>query len=92
MPDWQSNPLYYGVYSFPNVGATAQSREAIAAPVGRLYFSGEAVSRDYSATVHGAYLAGIDTANTIIRGSAVTTGSSVVLLVFLLLLSMFIHN
>ena len=92
VPDWQSNPLYYGAYSFPNVGSTPQSRDAIAAPVGRLYFSGEAVSRDYPASVHGAYFAGIDTANAIIRGSVVTTGCSVALLVSLALLSIVIHN
>ena len=92
VPDWYTNPLYYGSYSLPLVGATDQSRADIAAPAGRLYFTGEVVSRDYSMTVHGAYLAGIDTAMTIIRGSAMTTSSSVILIVCLLILSVLIHS
>ena len=92
VPDWYTNPLYYGTYSLPLVGATDQSRTNIAAPAGRLYFTGEVVSLKYSSTVHGAYLAGIDTAMAIIRGAAMTTSSSVILIVCLLILSVLIHS
>ena len=92
VPDWYTNPLYYGSFSLPLVGATDQSRADIAAPAGRLYFTGEVVNQNYSMTVHGAYLAGIDTAMAIIRGSAMTTSSSVILVVCLLILSILIHS
>lgn len=37
------------------------------APVGRVYFTGEHTSTHYNGYVHGAYLAGIDSANMLIN-------------------------
>ena len=75
VPDWASNPLYFGAYSNPKVNVTKQSYVDLAAPLGNLYFSGEATSEHYSAYVHGAYFAGIDTANAILSAHAVTSAA-----------------
>ena len=68
IPDWASNPLYLGSYSNTKVGVTDQTYADLAAPLGRLYFSGEATSNKYNGFVHGAYFAGVNTANDIIDG------------------------
>ena len=57
---WASDPFAGGSYSYVPVGATGEEYDALAEPVGsRLFFAGEATSRDYHATVHGAYLSGL---------------------------------
>lgn len=56
---WASDPLAGGSYSYLPPGATPDDYDALAAPVdGRLFFAGEATSRDHAATVHGAFLSG----------------------------------
>ena len=41
-------------------GSTSRDRKTLAAPVADvLFFAGEATSSDYPATVHGAFLSGI---------------------------------
>lgn len=61
---WNSDPFSRGSYSYSTVGATEpQDRAAMAATVGgRVFFAGEATSGQYPATVHGAYLSGLDCA------------------------------
>ena len=60
---WLSDPFAYGSYSYRAVDATSDDHDALAAPVAnRLFFAGEATSRDNSATVHGAYLSGLQAA------------------------------
>ncbi len=57
---WASDPLAGGSYSYIPPGASGGDRDALAEPVSdRLFFAGEATSRQYSATVHGAYLSGL---------------------------------
>ncbi len=57
---WAADPYALGSYSYVKLGATPESHDELAAPVGsRLFFAGEATSRDYNATVHGAYLSGL---------------------------------
>jgi monoamine oxidase len=57
---WASDSLAGGSYSFLPVGAVADDYDRLATPVAeRLFFAGEATHRDYSATVHGAYLSGL---------------------------------
>ncbi len=57
---WGSDEHAFGSYSFVGVGATEALRDTLAAPLdGRLFFAGEATSREYPATVHGAYLSGL---------------------------------
>ena len=65
---WASDPYAYGSYSYLRPGTDGDTLDALAAPVGdRLFFAGEATSRDYEATVHGAYLSGLRAAEEIIN-------------------------
>lgn len=57
---WASDPFSLGSYSTVLVGGKGSDRTALAAPLGnRLFFAGEATSREYPATVHGAFLSGL---------------------------------
>ncbi len=70
---WRSNPWVKGAYAAPGPGETHQ-RAALAKPIdNRLFFAGEATSREFMATAHGAYLSGISAAEAAAaaaRGSA----------------------
>jgi len=56
---WQSDPFSLGSYSSIPPGATGKDYDTLAAPIGdRVFFAGEATSRAYPATVHGAFLSG----------------------------------
>ena len=56
---WGSDPFAQGSYSHIPLGASGEDRDALGRDVeGRLWFAGEAVSRDNPATVHGAYMTG----------------------------------
>eukprot|EP01116_Phalansterium_solitarium_P020134 TRINITY_DN584_c0_g1_i1.p1 TRINITY_DN584_c0_g1~~TRINITY_DN584_c0_g1_i1.p1 ORF type:complete len:241 (+),score=12.22 TRINITY_DN584_c0_g1_i1:76-798(+) len=54
---WRSDPFARGSYAFMKVGATPADVEAIAAPVGRLRFAGEATFV-FPGYTHGAWLSG----------------------------------
>ena len=55
---WRGDPWTLGGYSAPRPGQ-AHQREVLARPVDdRLFFAGEATTRDTFATCHGAYLTG----------------------------------
>lgn len=57
---WSMDAFARGSYSHVPVGATPEDYDALAEPVeGRLFFAGEATSREYPATVHGALLSGL---------------------------------
>ncbi len=57
---WGSDPFSLGAYSFVPPGARLYDLALLAKPVqGRVFFAGEATSRRYPATVHGAMLSGI---------------------------------
>jgi monoamine oxidase len=57
---WRQDPYALGSYSFNAVGTRGKDRKALfgADWDGRLLFAGEATSRDYPSTVHGALLTG----------------------------------
>lgn len=60
---WGSDAYSLGSDSFYAVGSTPSDRATLAEPVsGSLLFAGEATSVSYPATVHGAYLSGVDAA------------------------------
>ena len=60
---WGHDPYSLGAYSFMGVGATPADRRMLGKPLaGSLYFAGEAVSENYSATMHGAYESGLSAA------------------------------
>ena len=67
IPDWWVNPFYQGMYSTPPLGFEVSQTQALAEPVGRLHFAGEATSVRYFGYVHGGYFSGIDAANEIIK-------------------------
>lgn len=61
---WGLNPLFYGSYSnvVPRgIEGLAEMRR----PEGRMYFAGEGTSDRYNGFMHGSYLSGIATVNTI---------------------------
>ena len=65
--DWSSNPLFLGAWASAEPGAF-KYREILRSSVGdRIYFAGEATSRRYRATVHGAWLTGVREARRIVR-------------------------
>ena len=57
--------LTQGAYSEPVVGMTSEDWENIGKNLGRLYFAGEATSKDWSGYMQGAYLTGDEKGNTI---------------------------
>ena len=68
---WQTDPWSCGAYSFVPAGATFDEYAELAAPIGeRLFFAGEATSRDFPATVHGAYLSGSRAARQVIAAAS----------------------
>ncbi|MEI7864985.1 MAG: FAD-dependent oxidoreductase [Chthoniobacterales bacterium] len=57
---WGHDPCSLGAYSFMGVGATPRDRVTLGKPIGRsLHFAGEAVSKNYPATMRGAYESGL---------------------------------
>jgi len=64
---WRHAPLIGGSYSHAKVGHT-KARQALAQPVdNRLFFAGEACSRDDFSTAHGAYETGVAAARLILH-------------------------
>ncbi|MDP1713539.1 MAG: FAD-dependent oxidoreductase [Anaerolineales bacterium] len=63
---WGKDPLAFGSYSHIPPFASGDDYDALFEPVDEvLYFAGEATSREYPATVHGAYLSGVAVAGKI---------------------------
>ncbi|XP_022993165.1 protein FLOWERING LOCUS D [Cucurbita maxima] len=58
---WASDPFSLGSYSNVAVGASGDDYDILAENVGdgRLFFAGEATTRRYPATMHGAFLSGL---------------------------------
>lgn len=61
---WGTDPNSLGCYSYDIVGKPADLYERLRAPVGNLFFGGEAMSLDeHQGSVHGAYAAGLKAAD-----------------------------
>ncbi|GAB4836127.1 hypothetical protein Ancab_001043 [Ancistrocladus abbreviatus] len=56
---WGKDPDSLGCYSYDLVGKPEDVYDRLRAPVGNLFFGGEAVSMDHQGSVHGAYSAGV---------------------------------
>lgn len=64
---WQVDPFSRGSYSYVGLEATPADYDLLARPIGEsLFFAGEATSRSYPATVHGAYISGLRAANEVL--------------------------
>lgn len=65
--NWKEDPFTRGAYSTSPVGEHLDDYDKLAAPIPagnpRIFFAGEATTRMYPATVHGAYVTGIREAN-----------------------------
>ncbi|RDX64573.1 Lysine-specific histone demethylase 1-like 2, partial [Mucuna pruriens] len=69
---WGSDPLSYGSYSHVSVHSSGHDYDILAENVGnRLFFAGEATSRQYPATMHGAFLSGLREASRIYRSARI---------------------
>ncbi|CAL0303789.1 unnamed protein product [Lupinus luteus] len=56
---WGVDPFSFGSYSHVSVGSSGGDYDILAKNVGnRVFFAGEATSRQYPATMHGAFLSG----------------------------------
>ncbi|CAL4941466.1 unnamed protein product [Urochloa decumbens] len=67
VPRWWSNRFFKGTFSNWPIGVSRYEYDLIRAPIGRVYFTGEHTSEHYNGYVHGAYLAGIDSADILIK-------------------------
>ncbi|KAF9922346.1 hypothetical protein FBU30_007572 [Linnemannia zychae] len=64
---WSQDEFAQGSYSFVGQKGTGDDYDRLAKSVGgQLYFAGEATSRQYPATAHGAYLSGLRAAKEIL--------------------------
>ena len=65
---WASDPYAMGSYSFNALGSEPAMRDRLAESLGdRVFFAGEATSRNYFGTVRGAYLSGLRAAREVLR-------------------------
>jgi monoamine oxidase len=63
---WHTNPLSLGAYPHLKPGSDLSACEIIAKPIdNKIFFAGDATSKDYMATAHGAYISGVNAANKI---------------------------
>lgn len=70
MTDWTSDPWSAGPFAIPVVGSTPKDFMAMAQPLNqRLFFAGEHTRYEYRASVHGAYLSGIDAAKVVMAST-----------------------
>lgn len=60
---WHSDPWSRGAYSYVPVGTSYRQYAELGRPVeGRLFFAGEATHAEHPATVHGAFMSGVQAA------------------------------
>ncbi|KAL7606190.1 hypothetical protein Lser_V15G19239 [Lactuca serriola] len=59
---WGTDPNSLGCYSYDVVGKPTDIYERLRAPLGNLFFGGEAVSIENQGSVHGAYSSGVTAA------------------------------
>ncbi len=73
---WGQDPFARGSYSYALPGH-AEARGKLAEPVDqRIFFAGEACSKDSFSTAHGAYLTGMAAADAILAGTAALASRS----------------
>ncbi|KAI7853467.1 amine oxidase [Circinella umbellata] len=67
VPRWHTNPLFRGSYSNWPIGELDQHHTNLKAPVGRLYFAGEALSKEAYGFLQGAWFTGEQTATHVMQ-------------------------
>lgn len=63
---WWNDGFARGSYSYIPTGAAPADISALAAPVGNIYFAGEATEPTHYSYLHGAYLSGIRAGNEVV--------------------------
>ena len=63
---WGKDRFARGSYSYVSTEAQPEDYDAMAAPLGNLFFAGEATCGTHPATVHGAYISGLRAASEVI--------------------------
>eukprot|EP01018_Ginkgo_biloba_P036298 Gb_23549 [translate_table: standard] len=66
VPTWWNNRFQRGSYTNYPILTGSNDFHEIRAPIGPVYFTGEHTSQKFNGYVHGAYLAGIDTAKMLV--------------------------
>jgi len=65
---WANDPLSFGTYSFIPMTGSSSDMDELAKPIyDKLFFAGEATSKRYYGTVHGAYISGYTAAQEILN-------------------------
>ncbi|KAI4347173.1 hypothetical protein L6164_008008 [Bauhinia variegata] len=66
---WGKDHFTYGSYSYVAVGSSGDDYDILAESIadGRVFFAGEATSKHYPATMHGAFLSGMREAANMLR-------------------------
>jgi polyamine oxidase len=64
---WTTDPLHYGTYSDWSPHFSKSSHDALRAPVGRVYFAGEACHVEYFGYMEGAYFSAVDETNKLLE-------------------------
>ncbi|CAN1316709.1 Polyamine oxidase 1 [Linum perenne] len=67
VPRWYNNRFQRGCYSDYPIICNNQEVHKIKAAVGRIFFTGEHTSERFSGYVHGGYLAGIETSESVLK-------------------------
>ena len=64
---WHTNPFALGAYPHLKPGSDLSVCDVIAKPLNnKVFFAGDATSKKYMSTAHGAYISGVDASNLII--------------------------
>lgn len=72
-PRWGLNRYFFGSWANLPIGISSKDYVNLRAPVGRVFFSGEATDELYNGYVHGGYLTGVNQAKKI--ANCIQTGS-----------------
>lgn len=67
---WGSDQFSYGSYSHVRIQSSGSDYDVLSESIGgRLFFAGEATTKQYPATMHGAYLSGLREASCILQAT-----------------------
>ena len=75
---WGKDEFAYGSYSYVAVGSSGDDYDILSESIGdgRVFFAGEATSKQYPATMHGAFMSGMREAANILRVTKRKSNSS----------------